>query len=157
MEFADEPVTLLYAPATDEVKKIAQQLHGVVIDDEANAYVLFFRRSTFPVSSFSVGMQAYAGLNPVSKDIKGGSSTKKINSYFAAAVSAMLRMNIWLQSGDTYARYTALDRNSSAMLVTATESGISARVVTGKERPNLQCENLLNMQALRSSPRCTHP
>lgn len=150
VEYSDMPLTLLYAPATDEVKQIARQINGVVIDDDANAYILFFRRGTFPTSSFSVGMQAYAGVNATTGEIKGGATTEQINRCFAALVGAMLRLNIWLQSGDSYDQYKTLDRESAAMLVTATESEITSRVVKGKERPNLQCANLFNLESLFS-------
>ena len=148
MDYTDEPVTVLFASATDEVKKIAGQLRGVEMDDEADAYILFFRRTTFPVNAFSVGMIAYAAVNWKTKGIKGGSSNERINRYFGPVVGAMLRMNIWLQQDDTYERYQKLNGETSAMLVTANEGEITACVVQGKERPNMQCENLLNMQTL---------
>ena len=148
MDYTDEPVTVLFASATDEVKKIAGQLQGVEMDDEADAYILFFRRTTFPVNAFSVGMIAYAAVNWKTKGIKGGSSNERINRYFGPVVGAMLRMNIWLQQDDTYECYQKLNGETSAMLVTANEGEITACVVQGKERPNMQCENLFNMQTL---------
>lgn len=148
MEYTDAPLTLLYVPAIDEVKKIASQVKGVVIDEDASAYILFFRRGTFPISSFAVGMQAYAGIIMKTGEIKGGATNKMVNRYFGPLVGAMLRLNIWLQNGDTYAQYNNLDRETSAILVTAEGGEITARIVKGKERPNMQCEDLFNLQSL---------
>lgn len=148
MEYTDKPVTLLHVPAEEAKKLIAKNFQDSQIDEDAESYILFYERTAFPVDSFSLGMIAFGALNRKTGTIMAAVARESVNDYFAAVVSAMLGLNGWLKNNDAYEQYRKLNRETEAMLLEEKTDKITARVVRGKERPSMQCIDLMNMQSL---------
>lgn len=140
VEATELPYTIVYAPASDTVINIARQLNGLHVDEEAEAFVLIFRRTVLGNSDSDIrGVIMFHGENG-----NGGSAELSLNNIITPFLQFARKLNSFLNSNpDVYSAYQSLDKETSGIMLGADDGTIKTETVTGKDRPAMACRDTL--------------
>lgn len=148
IEIIDFPYTMVYTPASDKVKEIAKNINGLSGIDDADAFVLFFDRTV--LGSHETGIKAALAIKHGGA-IQGGAADRTLGENLGAFLRVAVSMNTFLSSNPLYTTYKELNVETSGVLLSVRDNTIKGTVVTGKNRPDLDCRDTLTPQYLFAS------
>ena len=148
VEAAELPYTIVYAPASDTVINVARQIDGLQIDEEAEAFILIFRRTVLGNSDSDIrGVAMIHG-----EDLNCRSAELSLDNIIIPFLQFAVNLNSFLNSNpDVYSAYQSLDRKTSGIILGADDGTIKTETVTGKDRPDMACRDTLNLGYLFAS------
>lgn len=133
------PFSIMYAPKNETTLATVAHINNFTPDDDVDAFVLFFKRMAIG-GAIDSNIRALLTISHASGKISGGSATERIRGeLLGGAGDLMRRLNAWLQQGDTYQKYLAMDPTTELMCIEARDGTLTSRILTGRERPDMQC------------------
>lgn len=133
------PFSIMYAPKNETTLATVAHINNFTPDDDVDAFVLFFKRMAIG-GAIDANIRALLTISHTSGKISGGSATELIREeLLGGAGDLMRRLNVWLQQGDTYQKYLAMDPSTELMCIEAKDGVLTSRILTGRERPDMRC------------------
>ena len=138
VEILDLPFTMVWTPATEDTTEILNDI-GYPADRGSDALMLMFRRYDDGTDIEEIKAVVVAtdseGERSIGLMCKEIGLELSINAFYAAVIGT----NRLLQDAGIYNQYSKLDHIKEGMLLDAEGGRISVKVVSGKDRPDMEC------------------
>lgn len=138
VEILDLPYTMVWTPATEDTTEILSDV-GYPADRGSDALMLMFHRyddgtaiEEIKAMVVATDSEGERGISSMCKDRGLGSN---INAFYMAVIGT----NRLLQDEGIYNQYSKLNHIKEGMLLDAEGGRISVKVVSGKDRPDMEC------------------
>ena len=142
IDITDMPYTMVFTSPTDKAKSIARELNDMEEIDTADTLLLFFDRSV--MGSFDSGIKGF--ITKTGKKLGGFTKSKEISENFQPLYCFSEIINSYLNDNNNYDTYKNLDINTSGIMLKVKDNTIKSKVVSGKNRPDMECRDPFNMQ-----------
>lgn len=139
VEIIEIPFTMVYAPTSDTIRRLAGKFDGLSEIDTADAFLLFFERTQ--IGSYDFNVKAVLTITH-GGNIQGGASDELISDNFGVFLNAAYKLNAFFNSDDIYNVYQELDPLTSGIMLSIADDEIQCEMVSGKDRPDLACLTL---------------
>lgn len=148
IETINLPYTIVYTPTSAKVKEIANKVNGLSEIDEADAFILIFDRTVLGTHETNI-----KGIIAIDHDgdAKGGAADQATSQYIHAFFRIAVLLNNFLSGNPIYAKYKKINVETSGILLTVQDNTMEGTAVSGKDRPDLACRDVLSPPYLFAS------
>ena len=149
IEIIDFPYTMVYTPTSDKVKEIVKNINDQSVIDDADAFVLFFDRTV--LGSHETNLKAFLTINHDSGGIHACVLDQILGEHLKTLLRIVVSINTFLNGNSLYTTYKEINVETSGVMLAVRNNTIEGTVVTGKNRPDLDCRDTLTPQYLFAS------